>query len=135
MKKIATLILGTLVLISCDKGKKNAPFELKGVLTDAKGETIILEKLISPQPIVVDSATINEKGEFEFVNYRPQIGFYRIKLSQSNFAMLVLDSMDKVSVTGSAKDLGNTYKVTGSDETKIFLEYNEFSKKRDKKFN
>jgi peroxiredoxin len=133
MKKIATLILGTLVLISCDKGKKNAPFELKGVLTDAKGETIILEKLISPQPIVVDSATINEKGEFEFVNYRPQIGFYRIKLSQSNFAMLVLDSMDKVSVTGSAKDLGNTYKVTGSDEKKIFLEYNEFSKKRDKK--
>jgi peroxiredoxin len=133
MKKIATLILGTLVLISCDKGKKNAPFELKGVLTDAKGETIILEKLTSPQPIVVDSATINEKGEFEFMNYRPQIGFYRIKLSQSNFAMLVLDSMDKVSVTGSAKDLGNTYKVTGSDETKIFLEYNEFSKKRDKK--
>ncbi len=133
MKKIATLILGTLALISCDKGKKNEPFELKGVLTDAKGETLVLEKLVSPQPIVVDSAIINEKGEFEFVNYRPQIGFYRIKLSQSNFAMLVLDSMDKVSITGSAKDLGNTYKVTGSDETKIFLEYNEFSKKRDKK--
>jgi peroxiredoxin len=133
MKKIITITLGTLILTSCTNSKKNAPFELKGTLTDSKGETLILEKLVSPQPIVVDSAKINDKGEFEFVNYKPQIGFYRIKLSQSNFAMLVLDSMDKVSITGSVKDLGNTYKVTGSEETKIFLEYNEFSKKRDKK--
>ncbi|MCA0429257.1 MAG: AhpC/TSA family protein [Bacteroidetes bacterium] len=133
MKKIITIALGTLIFTSCTNSKKNAPFELKGILTDSKGETLILEKLVSPQPIVVDSAIINDKGEFEFVNYKPHIGFYRIKLSQSNFAMLVLDSMDKVSITGSVKDLGNTYKVTGSEETKIFLEYNEFSKKRDKK--
>ncbi|MBI2722840.1 MAG: TlpA family protein disulfide reductase [Bacteroidetes bacterium] len=43
--------------------------------------------------------------------------------------MLVLDSADKVNITGSVKDLGNTAKVTGSEETKLFAEYNELHKK------
>jgi thiol-disulfide isomerase/thioredoxin len=42
--------------------------------------------------------------------------------------MLVMDSVDKITITGSAKDLGNTYKVEGSPDTKLFLEYNEETK-------
>jgi peroxiredoxin len=43
--------------------------------------------------------------------------------------MLVLDSNDKVTVNANLKDLGNTYKVEGSPETILFVEYNEISKK------
>ncbi len=125
----ATIVLAALVT-SCGENKKSGLFELKGTLSDSKGETIYLEKLISPDPIIVDSTTLNDKGEFEFENFTPSIGFYRIKITQSNFAMMVLDSTDKVKVTGSAKDLGNTYKVEGSPETKLFLEFNEIAKKR-----
>ena len=45
--------------------------------------------------------------------------------------MLVLDSADKVKVSGNITDLGNTYKVEGSEETTLFLRYNEMSKSRD----
>ena len=69
-----------------------------------------------------------ENGNFEFTNYTPKIGFYRIKTNDKNFAMLVLDSADKVTITGSVKDLGNTFKVEGSSETTIFIEYNNLSK-------
>ncbi|MBK7311400.1 MAG: TlpA family protein disulfide reductase [Sphingobacteriaceae bacterium] len=43
--------------------------------------------------------------------------------------MLVLDSADKVKVTGNMADLGNTYKVEGSAETKLFMQYNDLSRK------
>lgn len=128
MQKLILAFSSALLLASCEGDKNNGPFELKGTLTNSNGETIYLEKLANPQPVLVDSASIDEKGNFQFKNYRPHIGFYRIKTNAQNFAMLVLDSMDKVTVTGSLKDLGNTYKVEGSPETKLFVEYNEISK-------
>jgi peroxiredoxin len=41
--------------------------------------------------------------------------------------MLVLDSAQKITITGDARDLGNTYKVEGSPDTKLYLEYNELA--------
>ena len=122
MYKIILSLSTIALLASCGDAKKTGSFELTGTLTDTKGETIYLEKLTNPQPVLIDSAVIDDKGNFTFTNYTPKIGFYRLKANQQNFAMLVLDSTDKVNVTGSFKDLGNTYKVTGSPETILFLE-------------
>ena len=126
------LIIASALLVAftaCKDGGRKGSFELKGNFTNSKGETIYLEKLAGQKPVVVDSAQVDEKGDFEFKNYDPNIGFYRIKVNEQNFAMLVLDSADKVRVTGNLADLGNTYKVEGSAETKLFIEFNELSKK------
>jgi peroxiredoxin len=131
MYKPTIFLASVALLASCSRTKNNGNFELKGKLDNSKAETIYLEKLSSQQPVVVDSTTVDENGEFEFLDYQPKIGFYRIKVSAQNFAMLVLDSNDKVKVTGNIADLGNTYKVEGSEETKLFMEFNELSKKRD----
>lgn len=122
---------GLLALASCGDGKRSGGFELKGNFTNSKGETLMLEKLAGQQPVVVDSATIDENGNFEFEHYTPKIGFYRVKVNDQNFAMLVLDSSDRVNLTGSVNDLGNTYKAEGSPETALFMEYNAISKSRD----
>lgn len=127
MYKLIIAVALITVLTGCTEEKKSN-FELKGTLSDSKGEMIFLEKLTNPQPVLVDSVVLDETGNFEFKNYTPKIGFYRIKTSPQNFAMLVLDSADKVNVTGSVKDLGNTYKATGSPETQLFIEYNELHK-------
>lgn len=129
--KTSIVSLGCIILLaSCENNKRNGNFELKGTFTNTAGETIYLEKLDSQKQIIVDSAVIDEKGNFEFLEYSPKIGFYRIKKDDKNFAMLVLDSTDKVTVSGNLKDLGNTYKVEGSEETKLFIEYNEIAKQR-----
>lgn len=129
--KSITCIAAFSVLVACSESKETGDFQLKGNFTNAKGEMLYLEKLSGPQPVTVDSVQVDEKGDFEFTNYHPKIGFYRIKVNQQNFAMLVLDSTDKVVVTGSMNDLGNTYKVEGSPETSLFMEYNAISKSRD----
>jgi peroxiredoxin len=131
MKRIVSALAIVTLVASCSETRHSGGFSLSGKLTNTSGETLYLEKLASAQPVIVDSAVINDKGEFEFTNYSPKIGFYRIKQNQQNFAMLVLDSADKVKVTGNLKDLGNTYKVEGSPETKLFMEYNEVAKSRD----
>jgi peroxiredoxin len=122
-----------LVLVACSSEKNNRGFELKGKISNAKEQTIWLEKLNSQKPVVVDSAVTDAEGNFEFVNYQPHIGFYRVKVNQQNFAMLVLDSADKVTLTGDYNDLGNTYKTEGSSETSLFIHYNELAKQRDKR--
>lgn len=126
------LALGTLfALASCgDKGKTTG-FNLKGTFKNSNGELIYLEKLVNTGPVKVDSTTLNEKGEFEFNNYTPNIGFYRVKVDQQNFAMLVLDSADKVVLSGDLKDLGNTYSAEGSAETKLFMEYSAMARRRE----
>jgi thiol-disulfide isomerase/thioredoxin len=124
-------VLCTFVFTRCTTADENGGFELKGNFTNSHGETIYLEKLATTKPVIVDSAVIEENGDFEFKNYQPKIGFYRIKQNQQNFAMLVLDSNDKVNVRGNLTDLGNTYKAEGSPETELFIEYNNIAKKRD----
>ncbi|MGZ3931485.1 MAG: DUF4369 domain-containing protein, partial [Bacteroidia bacterium] len=130
MKKIIIAFVSLAVLAACspDKKKGSTTFELKGTLSNSGGETIYLEKLDSQRPVVVDSAALDDQGNFVFNSYAPPLGFYRIRVTDRSFGMLVLDSSDKVTVTGNAKDLGNTYKVQGSPETKLFLEYNDLNK-------
>jgi thiol-disulfide isomerase/thioredoxin len=127
MQKTITILAAAVMLGGCNHSREGS-FELKGKLTEGNGETIYLEKLVNPQPILVDSTSLDEEGNFEFKNYTPKIGFYRIKTSQENFAMLVLDSADKISITGSVKDLGSTMKVQGSPETALFQEFTELRK-------
>ncbi len=129
MKKIFLIATTAAVIVSCSSPKqRTSGFELKGTLTNSNGETIYFEKLTPQKSEPVDSCVIDANGNFSFTNYVPLMGFYRIKLSNQNFAMVVVDSVDKVTVTGNAKDLGNSYKVTGSPETILFLEYNELAK-------
>lgn len=130
MKHILKFAAIALTVSACGGGDKklNTNFELSGTLKDANGETLVLEKLASQKPEAVDSCVIDENGNFSFKNYVPSIGFYRIKVTEQNFGMLVMDSTDKINITGSLKDLGNTYKVIGSPETALFLEYNDLAK-------
>lgn len=130
MFKTISAIAAIAILSGCGETGRTGSFELKGTLSNSNGETIYLEKLVNPQPVIVDSTVIDEKGNFEFKNYTPHIGFYRIKLNQQNFAMLVLDSTDKVKVTANAKDLARTYKAEGSPETALFVEYNELTNQK-----
>ncbi len=130
MKNILFIALSLSVLYSCNNSKNTSGFELKGNLQNSKPENIYLEKLSQTGTSIVDSAIINDNGEFLLNNYTPAVGFYRLRINNANFAMLVLDSGQKVTITGDARDLGNTFKAEGSDDTKLFLEYNAMAQKQ-----
>ena len=129
MKKISCVVLAFFLLTACGGKKKNNSFELKGTLTNAVGgETVYFEELAPTGKILLDSTKLDEKGNFSFDQASPSAGFYRVKITEANFAMLILDSTQKISLTGDFKDLGNSYKVEGSPDTKIFFELNDLGK-------
>lgn len=132
MKKSFLFITVATLAWACG-GDKDATasrsFALKGTLTGAAGtEMLYLEELAPTGKTILDSTMVDEKGNFEFTKSSPSPGFYRVKVNEANFAMLVLDSSQNVTLTADIKDLGNTYKVDGSADTKVFLEMNELSK-------
>lgn len=125
MKKFIIIALSAITLYSCsDSNTNTSGFEIKGNLSNSKGEAIYLEKLQQSGVTTIDSTTIDEKGDFMMNHASPTIGFYRLRINASNFCMLVLDSAQKVTVTGDARDLGTTFKTEGSPDTKLFAEYN-----------
>src|SRR5450631_2500297 len=112
MNKTIIIFCAVLQFISCGNAQKQesrkSPFELKGYLTNANGEQIFLEEMTQKGANVLDTATLNAAGEFAFLKANPSLGFYRIRITGSNFAMLVLDSTQKVTVNGDARNLGNS---------------------------
>ncbi len=129
--RVSLISLSLAGLLAACNGGKNEGFELKGQFKNTNGELIFLEKLAPKGPVVVDSTLVNENGEFEFTNYTPKIGFYRVRTTNENFAMLVLDSADRVNLSGDLKDLSSSYKATGSAETDLFVKYNSIVKHRE----
>jgi hypothetical protein len=109
--------------------KKNDAY-LSGEIKDGYGKKIYLDQLqlISQSAVTVDSATIEENDQFAFTHFKPNLNFYRVRMDQQNFAILVLDSTDKVTFVADAKNLADA-KITGSKETDAFNEFNAISKK------
>lgn len=122
-------ISASALIAACSSApEKTGNLKINGKLSDAAGESVYLLDLNDKQQTVIDSAKIDENGEFVLAARSTEIGVYNVKISGSNFCMMILDTTDQVTLSGSAKDLGNTYKVTGSPSTELFLQFNDFSK-------
>ncbi len=115
-------------LLLCVVGCNKKMTTINGDLTDANGEMLIFEDLTGSEPKVIDSAKLDAKGHFEFKKTASHLGFYRIRIGMENFGVFIVDSLDGVKITGSAKDISKTYKVVGSAETDAFLAFQDVTK-------
>ena len=123
MKKLTCALSVSILLAAC--GEKNSGFQLNGTFTNATaGDVVYLEELAPGAKVAIDSATIDDKGGFSFTHAKPTPGFYRVKATEQNFAMLVLNAEQKVTLNADYKNIGDSYKVEGSEDTKVFLEFN-----------
>ncbi len=120
------LIIAGALFVSCNKENNNA--YLSGEIKDGAGKTVYLDQLTSQSAVTVDSVVIDQNGHFEFTKFKPSLNFYRIRIEPQNFAILVLDSVDKVSFQAEAKNIAEA-KINGSKETDAFNEFNAIGKK------
>jgi len=104
-------IVGMLLLASC--GQKGAI--VKGNLDNAEGETIVLERLSPTDVIPTDSVEIGNSGDFKLSTGEiTEPGFYRVRVNQNNFVILLLSDGEKAEVSGNALDFYRSYEVAGS---------------------
>lgn len=112
MKNWMIAIVGMLLLASC--GQKGAV--VKGNLDNAEGETIVLERLSPTDVIATDSVEIGNSGDFKLSTGEiTEPGFYRVRINQNNFVILLLNDGETAEVSGNALNFYQSYEVVGSE--------------------
>ncbi|MDQ3191410.1 MAG: AhpC/TSA family protein [Bacteroidota bacterium] len=127
MKKLIFLILTIVTISACNQ--KNESFEISGNFINGNSDKILLEELNIAQVLPRDSATLDAEGKFVLTPKIAQKGFYRLSINPNNYIILILDSTEKVTITGDASNLAETYTVQGSENSVQLWELNNFLKK------
>lgn len=127
LKKIM-LALPIILLAGCSNTNPGSGFELTGKLDNTHAQQpIYLQQLSATGVKDVDTATIDEKGEFKMIANITEIGFYRLKINDKNFATFIFGPNEKAKITGNAENLATSYTIEGSAESKLFWELNKAS--------
>ena len=89
---------------------------IKGNLLNAEGETVLLEHLSSTATTPVDSAKVGANGNFKLSTGEiSDAAFYRLKISDNNFVILLLNEGENAEVSGNALDFYQSYEIKGSE--------------------
>ena len=119
-----TFVLLALILMIAGCKKENS-FSVTGTITHAEGETIYLDKLLVSSTESVDSAKIGKEGHFEFSGEAGNPAFYLLKLSDSKFITLLVDSVEHINVKADAANFARDYQVEGSLGSMLVKELND----------
>ena len=99
MKKLFYVVAVTLSLVAC-KEKKLGHFIVSGHIQHGAGGKILLEELPfdGKPPVVVDSTTLNEKGEFKLQTEAKQENLFVVAIERGP-QLYVINDQDNISVT------------------------------------
>jgi len=107
-----TLVFILFFLVGC--AQKGAT--IKGNLLNAEGETVQLEHLSSTAVTPVDSAEVGSDGKFKLTTGEiTQAGFYRLKINENNFVILLLNEGENAELSGNALDFNVSCEIEGSE--------------------
>ncbi|MBP1641008.1 MAG: hypothetical protein H6Q17_2591 [Bacteroidetes bacterium] len=100
-----------LCLSSCSDKKH---FKVAGVISDASGSTLYLEKEGLLTTSVVDSCILKSDGSFSFKAVRPDAPeFYRLRIKNADI-LFAIDSCEHITINASAKTMTSKYVIKGS---------------------
>jgi peroxiredoxin len=110
------LLFLAIVLLTTACGKKSN-YTISGKIEGGAGKTVYLNHLLSSSQMPVDSVKMDKEGEFKLKGKVSSPTFFLLKLSDTNFATLLLDSAENLSITGTYKNFSRDYDVKGSDNS------------------
>ena len=115
------------ILFACEnsESQSNNKNLISGQLPELANQQLFLLDLAQPKASPVDTALVDDSGNFNF-DYTPsKVSFYRVNLSQNMAMILPLKPDDEIVVSGSSLD-PNSINVTGSEDAERMVEFNRF---------
>jgi peroxiredoxin len=109
---LITLLFAGIIIAGCSK--KENQFTVSGNISHAGGQTIYFEKLLVSSTELLDSMKLEEDGGFKFKGETGTPAYYLLKLSDSKFITLLVDSLDNIVVNADAVNFERDYSVEGS---------------------
>ncbi len=114
MRKLILILLPILFMFSCKNGNKDG-FTISGKITDAEGKQLILNKFTSTETLPLDTIILDKNGKYEFKYHTAAPELFGLQLQdQQAQIILIVDSLDELTVDSDGKDFRNSYKLSGS---------------------
>ena len=131
-KTIVLSFCASVLFFSCGSGTQSEQSEnvaiLSGTIQGLAAGPLYMLDLLNPRKGPVDTAEVNQAGEFSF-DYQPeQKGFFRVTITDNFALILPMEKGENIKVTGSTDNLTN-FEVTGSKDATRMFELNAILKK------
>jgi peroxiredoxin len=113
MKKSTLILLVFLMALGC-KEKKFGAFTVSGQIKNANQQKIILQELSieDKQPLTIDSATLDKRGNFVLRGVGKEEGLYRVAI-EGGIDFIIINDNNNIKLVADLKDYTH-YKVEGS---------------------
>lgn len=120
--------LAAMLLASCGaQPEPEGGTRVSGKLSNKTQDSVFLSDLNGREPKRMASAFVDNDGMYAFSIAISEPGFYRIESDERNFAVLVISPREQITLNADMKNMGYSYNVEGSEESKLFLEINGYS--------
>ena len=129
MKKNSWILFFALasIFVACGSSnpQKASTSVLSGQVEGLNSNQLYLIDLANPKKGPVDTAFVDENGNFEF-DFKPNsISFYRMNLSENIAVIFPIESGDQITINGNTQNT-NGLEVKGSDNAIQMMEFNHF---------
>ncbi len=119
MKNFLPIVLVLFIIQACGSGSNQ--FSIEGNLDNANNERLYLLELKTDGVNKVDSVQLDQDGEFEFEGYTEVAKFFLVRTSPQNSVTLVVEPDNHITLKGDAQNMGNDYKVSGSEGSREIM--------------
>ncbi|MFO7939445.1 MAG: TlpA disulfide reductase family protein [Bacteroidales bacterium] len=119
MKKYI-LILFVALTASC--GTNSNQFTVEGTLENSAQDTLYLANLGLQTITNVDSVVVGTDGVFSLSHETESPDFYLLRTDPQNYVTLIAAPGETIKVTGDIENLGETYMVEGSADSKLLMQ-------------
>jgi len=117
MKNSKFWIISLLVVIACDSSNNEAN-RIVGTIENTDASTISLIGYNSGEPDTVQTASLDQNGNFEMIFKGGRLDFYTLALDEEKSMVLILDSTNtEVEITADAEKMRRDYSISGSPES------------------
>lgn len=131
MKKVLLLTVVAVSFLAACKDKSKFTINGKFENADAGGK-VYLYGMASNNMVALDSTTLSDKGEFKFVNTRPEADFFRVNYG-SNEYILVAKNGDEIKLRADLNDKNLRYTIKGGEDADKLAEFNALKVKHQEK--
>ncbi len=125
MKK-TTLIAAALLALAATACHSDG-FTISGTLEGAAGKKLWLEELAPEGPLFIDSIPVDSKGRFSYRYNPPYRSLYNLHTTDNNYIVTLPDNGEHIKVAGRWENLSLTYTVTGSPESQLLWQLQQYT--------
>ena len=128
--KLTTVLAIAIMLLGGCKGKSdNGPmdFSIEGTFTNAAGKMLYIEEMTPDNGAhFVDSIPCDKDGRFSYKGTMDYQTFFNLHSSEYDYIVLLPNDGEKIVLNGDATDLGTTYRVDGSPESRLMWQIQSY---------